>query len=164
MAVVLHELTKPALWLRIFFRVPVWFFRLGLGFLFAGKFILLEHIGRKSGITRYHCVEVIERRDLHVAPHFTIVSGYGERSQWYRNIKATPTIQVHTGRGRSPYRAEFVSPSEGADLMAAYAEAHPKLAKELMMVCGAEVDGSETDYREVAEKRLRFLRLSPAAG
>jgi hypothetical protein len=30
-----------------------------------------------------------------------------------------------------------------------------------MEVCGAHIDGTESDYREVAEKRLRFVRLVP---
>jgi hypothetical protein len=30
-----------------------------------------------------------------------------------------------------------------------------------MELCGAHIDGTEADYREVAEKRLRFIRLEP---
>jgi hypothetical protein len=33
------------------------------------------------------------------------------------------------------------------------------MAPKLMKLCGAHVDGTEADYREVAVKRLRFVRL-----
>ena len=33
------------------------------------------------------------------------------------------------------------------------------MAPKLMKLCGAHIDGTEADYREVAVKRLRFVRL-----
>jgi len=30
-----------------------------------------------------------------------------------------------------------------------------------LKLCGAHMDGTEADYREVAVKRLRFVRLEP---
>ena len=44
-----------------------------------------------------------------------------------------------------------------------YVRRYPKIAPNLMKLCGAHIDGSEADYREVAEKRLRFVRLQPRA-
>jgi deazaflavin-dependent oxidoreductase (nitroreductase family) len=142
----------------------VYFFRAGLGFLFGGRIILLEHVGRKSGLTRYSCVEVVDRDANDDA--LTIVSGYGEHAQWYRNLRARPDIEIRTGRGRRAVRANLLSPEEGAGVMADYARRYPKMAPKLMKLCGAHVDGTEADYREVAVKRLRFVRLEPgeAAG
>jgi hypothetical protein len=57
----------------------------------------------------------------------------------------------------------LLSPEEGADVMADYARRYPKIAPKLMKLCGAHIDGTEADYREVAAKRLRFVRLEPRA-
>jgi deazaflavin-dependent oxidoreductase (nitroreductase family) len=147
----------PSAVMRWLFRLPVYFFRAGLGFLFGSRIAMLEHVGRKSGRIRYTCVEVVDR-DGDV---LVIVSGFGEGSQWYRNLVAHPAIHVRVGRQRRAVSAELVSPAAGADIMADYAQRYPKLAPKLMEVCGAHIDGTESDYREVAEKRLRFVRLVP---
>lgn len=148
----------PSAFVRWLFRLPVYFFRAGFGFLFGGRVILLEHVGRKSGLTRYSCVEVVDRNASGSA--LTIVSGYGEQSQWYRNLRAQPNIVIRTARGRRAIRARFLSKAEGADLMADYARRYPRMAPKLMKLCGARIDGTEADYREVAEKRLRFIQLA----
>ena len=164
MAVRFDPPEPPNALVRWLFRLPVYFFRAGLGFLFGGRIILLEHVGRKSGLTRYSCVEVVDR-DAGGAS-LTIVSGYGEHAQWYRNLRAHPDIEIRTGGGRRAVRAKLLSPEEGADVMAGYARRYPKMAPKLMKLCGAHIDGTEADYREVAVKRLRFVRLEPgeAAG
>ena len=35
--------------LRLDFRVPVYFYRFGLGWLLGGWFVLINHLGRKTG-------------------------------------------------------------------------------------------------------------------
>ena len=159
MAVRFDPPEPPNAFIRWLFRVPVYFFRAGLGFLFGSRIILLEHRGRKSGLTRYSCVEVVGRD----APGttLTIVSGYGEHAQWYRNLRAHPDIEVRTNRGRRAVHAKLMSPAEGADAMMDYARRYPKMALQLMKLCGAHVDGTEADYREVAVERLRFVQLEP---
>ena len=152
----------PNAFVRWLFRVPVYFFRARLGFLFGGRIILLEHVGRKSGLTRYSCVEVVDRDANDDA--LTIVSGYGEHAQWYRNLRARPDIDMRIGTHRRPVQAKLLSPEEGAGVMADYARRYPKMAPNLMKLCGAHMDGTEADYREVAVKRLRFVRLEPREG
>ena len=72
---------------RVLVRAPIWLYRFHLGFLFGRRMLLLEHLGRKSGARRYAVLEVVDhpRTDEYV-----IVSGFGERSQWYRNVVANP--------------------------------------------------------------------------
>jgi deazaflavin-dependent oxidoreductase (nitroreductase family) len=151
----------PNAFIRWLFRVPVYLYRAGLGFLFGGRIILLEHIGRTSGLKRYACVEAVDR-DAEDGS-LTIVSGYGVHAQWYRNLVAHPDIDVRVGRTRRAVHAKLLSPADGADAMADYARHHPKMAPGLMKLCGAHIDGTEADYREVAEKRLRFVRLERLA-
>lgn len=157
MAVRFDAPEPPNAFVRWLFRAPVHLYRAGLGFVFGGRVILLEHIGRKSGLVRYACVEVVERDSSDGS--LVIVSGYGANSQWYRNLVARPDIEIRIGRARRAVRAELLSPAEGADVMVDYVRRYPRLAPNLMKLCGAHIDGSEADYREVAEQRLRFIRL-----
>lgn len=157
MTVRLDPPKPPSAFVRWLFRVPVCFFRAGLGWLFGSRIILLEHVGRKSGLTRYGCVEVVDRDSDRGT--LTIVSGYGVAAQWYKNLRVQPDIEIRTNRGRRAVHAQLLSPEEGAEAMVSYARRNPKMAPQLMKLCGAHIDGSEDDYREVAVERLRFIQL-----
>jgi deazaflavin-dependent oxidoreductase (nitroreductase family) len=78
-------------YLNKFFMVPV--FRLGLGWLFCnpliGYIMVLKPIGRKTGKTYY----VPTNYAIHQGKVYC-VSGGRKSSDWYRNLKATPEIDV----------------------------------------------------------------------
>lgn len=38
--------------LRLAARLPLWLYRAGLGWLLSNRFLMLTHIGRKSGLPR----------------------------------------------------------------------------------------------------------------
>ncbi|NLG48405.1 nitroreductase family deazaflavin-dependent oxidoreductase, partial [Gordonia sp. (in: high G+C Gram-positive bacteria)] len=88
-----------ALQTRWFVRSPIPLFRAGLGFLFGGRLLLLEHTGRKSGELRYVALEKVDRP---AKDRIIIASGFGEKAQWYRNLQADPRCRVWIGftRGR----------------------------------------------------------------
>src|ERR1051326_5078584 len=74
-------------------RAPVWLYRARLGVLVGPRFLMLEHTGRKSGTRRYVVLEVVE----HPSPGtYLVVSGFGDRAQWFRNIRANPQVRVRT--------------------------------------------------------------------
>lgn len=105
-------------------RAPIGLFRAGLGFLFGGRLILLEHIGRTSGLTRYVVLEVVARP----APgSFVVASGFGTRAQWYQNVVAHPTVRVRwSARPAAAAVATPVAAADAASIIAAYAEQHPR--------------------------------------
>ena len=87
----------PPLMRRIFwflnryFMVPM--MRLGFGPLFGNPFtgyiMVLKAIGRKSGKLRYAPVNyAIHKGNVYC------ISGGRESSDWYRNVRATPEIEV----------------------------------------------------------------------
>lgn len=78
---------------RWLMRLPIPMYRAGLGRLLGSRFVMIEHLGRKSGEPRYAVVEIVERegRALRVA------SGFGTRAQWYRNLRANGVAYLSTG-------------------------------------------------------------------
>ena len=66
---------------RWFVRAPIWLFRVRLGFLFGHRLLMLEHVGRKSGLARYVALEVVAR----VGDEYTVT--------------ATPTPRRASGHG-----------------------------------------------------------------
>jgi len=110
-------------------RAPVVLFRCGLGFLFAGRLVMVMHRGRRSGQRRYVVLEVVDRPSRDVV---VIASGFGERAQWYRNLEADPRCLVSVG-GRSDVAAvaRLLPDDESAAALERYAARYPRSWKEL---------------------------------
>ncbi len=110
-------------------RTPIWLYRMRLGFLLGHRMLLLEHVGRRSGQRRYAVLEVVERSG---ADTYVIVSGFGERAQWYRNVKANPHVRVSVGfRCRTPAVADQLSHQAAAETLDRYARHHPRAWRHL---------------------------------
>lgn len=110
-------------------RMPIYCYRAGLGFLFGSRLLMLEHIGRTSGVRRYVVLEVVERPSLDT---YVIVSGFGRRAQWYRNIEAHPEVRVSCGvRRNAPATAVPLSDDDAAAALGRYAAAHPRAWRNL---------------------------------
>ncbi len=88
-----------------YFMVPM--FRLGMGpFVgtpFSGYVMVLKTIGKKSGKTRYSPVNyAIENGNVYC------IAGFGKVSDWYRNVRAHPDVEVMLPGGTIAGTAEEV--------------------------------------------------------
>lgn len=138
----IDELAGRALRTRWFVRAPIKLYRARLGFLLGHRMLMLEHTGRTSGLSRQVVLEVVERP---AADTYVIVSGFGERAQWYRNILAEPAVHVSVGARRHvPARATPMTAAESAAVLARYATERPQTWKRLKgsieAAVGAPVD------------------------
>lgn len=109
---------------RWLMRAPVWLYRARLGILAGPRFVMLEHTGRKSGARRYVVLEVVGRR-----PPATclVVSGFGERAQWFRNIRADSRVRVYIlSRAPAAGIARILPRAEAGAALAAYSARHPR--------------------------------------
>lgn len=87
----LAEAGADLLRVRWFVRALIWLYRARLGAIFGGRLLMLEPRGRRFGKRHYVVLEVVEypRPDSYV-----VVSGFGRKAQWYRNIEADPEVRV----------------------------------------------------------------------
>ena len=109
---------------RLLFRLPVWFYRLGLGWLLGERFLLIHHVGRKSGRPYQTVVEVV--RKVAGADLYVVASGYGAGADWYQNLRHNPDVTIQVGRRRLMAHAMFLSPEESGAEMVDYARRNPK--------------------------------------
>ena len=93
-------------------RAPIALFRAGFGFLFGGRLMMLEHVGRTSGEPRYIVLEVLTRPNSN---EMVIASGLGRQSQWFQNIVANPNCHLSIG-ARRVLATAAVLPVAGAAL------------------------------------------------
>lgn len=160
MAVQTHKPKLPSGLSRLLFRLPIYLYKLRLGWLLGGRFLLLNHIGRKSGQPRQAVVEVV-RHDP-ASDTYIIASGFGEKAQWFQNLMQTPDVTIQVGRRKLAVHARRLSPDESADEMAGYARRNGRAARSLSGFMGFEVDGSEEGYRQLGGQ-LPFVALEKRA-
>jgi deazaflavin-dependent oxidoreductase (nitroreductase family) len=141
--------------------MPIRLYRLGLGWLFGRRLLLLNHIGRVSGKPRQVVLEVVAHNPADGS--YVVASGWGPTAAWYRNILHTPNVTIQVGTRTMPMKAVPLSRDEGAGIFADYASRHRMAAKYLLpRLMGFSVDGSDADFRAVGE-RMPFVRFVPAA-
>lgn len=155
-----RKVQPPAGLRRMLFRLPLGLYRLGLGWMFGHRLLVLHHVGRVSGRPRRVLLEVVARdRD----GSYIVASGWGPDAAWYRNVRQAPEVTVQVGRRMIPATGQTIPPETGAEIFALYAARHRRVARWLLpRLMGYSVDGSEADFRAIGQ-RIPFLRLVPRA-
>lgn len=136
-------------------RAPIVVFRLGLGGLFAHRLVMVDHLGRRSGKVR----QVVLERVAQHGPATVVVAGYGNSSQWLRNVAADPRVRLWRGSRRPvAARAEILTTEESARVLETYRRDHPVAARGLAASFGINWDaGAE---QELAQE-LPAVRFTP---
>ncbi|MCD6400518.1 MAG: nitroreductase family deazaflavin-dependent oxidoreductase [Anaerolineales bacterium] len=154
------KISPPKGLMRLFLRFPIILYRIGLGGLLGKRFLLLNHIGRKTGLPRQAVLEVV--RYDRISGAYIIVSGFGPKSQWRKNLLQHPEVTIQVGRRKIPVRAECLTSAQCGEEMVRYARRYPKAARSLSKIMGFQIDGSEEAYQKVGEQ-LQFFALIPRA-
>ena len=140
---------KPAGLTRLFLRLPIWLYRWRLGWLLGGRFVMIRHTGRKSGLPRDTVIELV-----HYAPEtntYYIASGWGEKADWFRNIQKTPKVLLFTRNKRLTAVTHRLAPAEAAEILARYATLHPASFRQLSkMMIGETLTDTAADCQRLA--------------
>ncbi len=129
--------------------LPVWLFRIRLGFLAGKGFICIVHEGRTSGTIYFTPVEVIYRD--RTANEYYAVSARGKRSDWYRNVKKYPATAVYIGSRRRQVNQRIVPFDEAIAAMQIYEQKHPKAAAAMLELAGVGGDSGTLAWRSAME-------------
>jgi deazaflavin-dependent oxidoreductase (nitroreductase family) len=149
--------------MRWTFRLPILLYRLHLGWLLGERFLMLTHIGRRSGKRRRVVVEVVDHDKA--TDTYYVASGWGEKSDWFRNIQKNPEAAVHVGRRHLATLAERLSADDAAKRLVTYALEHPFAFGELsLFMAGERLNATPDDARRLAGKiPLVALRPKPSS-
>jgi hypothetical protein len=79
-----------------------------------------------------------------------VLSAWGEKAGWYRNIEAVPALEVRTGSQRYVPEQRFLVPEENHAIISDYGQRHPLAFRAFVRVFGYPLDGTEAARREVA--------------
>jgi len=144
---------------RFLYRLPLWIYRLGLGGFLGKRFIRIFHRGRISGETREAVVEIV-RFEPESGTAVTI-SAWGDRADWFRNIRKNPLVEAQIGWHRYAAEAVILTEDQRVTEFINYARIHPVTAVRLPGLVGHELDGNEDDFIAFA-KKVEMVAVKPA--
>jgi deazaflavin-dependent oxidoreductase (nitroreductase family) len=150
--------------LRRLLAAPIRLYHWRLGWLLGRRFLLLRHVGRRTGLRRETVLEVMEYR--RVGPELVVMSAFGPGAGWLRNLAAHPHPEVVVGRRRFVAAYRLLGAEEAIGVVAGY-ERHNRFATPIIRLVlsrflGWRYRSSERDRRRlVAQLPLIAFRPQP---
>ncbi len=129
------------------FKIPVLYYRLGLGGMLGKRFLLLTSTGRKTGKPRHTPLEYtynLQDDCYRVAP------GWGGNTDWYKNIRKNPNVIVQVGKRKFIAVAKPAPDEEAAEFMQTVSRRHPEMDKVWNRWSDKPVDGTWESYVHAA--------------
>jgi deazaflavin-dependent oxidoreductase (nitroreductase family) len=148
---------NPPAFISLFFKTPLILYRLGLGWMLGKRFMLLTHVGRRSGKV-YRTVLAVVGFDPKTR-EIRAVSPWSS-SNWFRNIQATPALEVQTAGVRYAPAQRFLSPEEIAALFVEFRREHPVFSRMIARIPGWKIDSTYDEFLELA-RTLRGVAFMP---
>jgi deazaflavin-dependent oxidoreductase (nitroreductase family) len=132
-------------------RAPVLLYEWHLGWLLGRRFLLLCHVGRRSGHRYRTVLEVVG--SVAESGETVVVSGFGRSADWYRNVRVSPTVEVTVGRQRFRAVHRELAEPEALAVLTAYERRNrwirPVLRRVLGRLVGWPYDGSDEARRRL---------------
>ncbi len=148
----------PGPFFRYLFKVPILFYRLGLGHWVGPHFLLLTTRGRKTGKTRYTPLEF----DVDQATGaYVVMAGWGGKTDWFRNALAQPQVTIQIGRDTFRVVAESLPDEEVARRLMEIVRRAPRMRAVFQRWTDQPLDDSLESYTYAA-RFFPTLALKPA--
>jgi len=141
----------PGRVLRWLLRAPVALYSAHAGWLLGHRFLLLRHRGRSSHRLHSTVLEVLAWRPA--AREAVVLSGFGHRAQWYRNLLAGQAVEVQIARLRFAPDVRPLDDDEAVGVLADY-ERRNRLAAPLVRAVLSRLAGFGYDGSDAARRRL----------
>jgi deazaflavin-dependent oxidoreductase (nitroreductase family) len=106
------------------FRIPLPLYRVGLGWLLGHTFLLLTHVGRKTG--RSHAMAAMVLGYEPATQQAVICSAWGPKADWVRNLRAGPAKRVQIGRESFTPEHRFLTEDDAFAVAVEFRRRHPR--------------------------------------
>jgi deazaflavin-dependent oxidoreductase (nitroreductase family) len=107
--------------------------------------MFLTTIGRKTGKPHSVVVDVVK----HDKDIYFINSGWGLKSDWFRNLIANPNVQVQVSRRKFRGKAVVLPSEEAGDILVEFISQHPNYVRLMMKIIGLEIKFNEEEIRSL---------------
>jgi deazaflavin-dependent oxidoreductase (nitroreductase family) len=139
------------------FKIPILYYKLGLGWMIGKRFLLLTTTGRKSGKLRYTPLEYVHNPE---EGWYRVAPGWGGNTDWYKNVLHDPHVSVQVGRRKFNAIVETAPAEEAAEFMMTVSRRHPSMDKIWNRWSDKPLDGTRESYIHAA-RFFPSVRLRP---
>jgi deazaflavin-dependent oxidoreductase (nitroreductase family) len=140
-------------------RVPRPLYHRGWGWMLDHTFLLIAHQGRKTG-KRRETVAMALAYDPDTR-EAVVFSAWGPNTEWIRNLRAHPALQIQIGREAYVPEHRFLSEDESVAVVREFQRRHPWRTRLFSGILGWGELSSETAVREFVRSRP-FVSFRPA--
>ncbi|GAA4286865.1 nitroreductase family deazaflavin-dependent oxidoreductase [Georgenia daeguensis] len=143
------------------FRLPLNAYRHDAGWLLGRTFLRLTHVGRRSGRPHEAVAMVLHVDDATVEAF--ICAGWGKETDWVKNLRAGPALNVQIGRQSFHPHHRFLTDDEAFEVVVRFRREHPYRVRLFEAVLGWGDLNDDATVREFIRTHP-FVGLRPAAG
>jgi deazaflavin-dependent oxidoreductase (nitroreductase family) len=129
------------------FKLPLFLYRLRLGWMLGNRFMQITHVGRRSGRT-YRTVLAVLRFDEKTKEIYAVSAWKG--SDWYYNIQSSPALQVETGFVHYVPTQRTLSAEEITATFMEYRRQHPIFSRMICRIPGWKWDSTYDEFLMLA--------------
>jgi deazaflavin-dependent oxidoreductase (nitroreductase family) len=141
------------------FRLPLPLYQRGWGWLLGHMFLTVTHAGRKTGKPRETVAMTLTYDpQTHEA---VICSGWGQNTDWIRNIRARPALRIQIGRESYTPEQRFLSEDESVAVAVEFRRQHPRRLRLIARILGWGDLSSDTAVRDFVRSHP-FVSFRPA--
>jgi deazaflavin-dependent oxidoreductase (nitroreductase family) len=117
-----------------FFRLPLKAYEHNAGPAVGRTFLAFTHVGRRTG-RPHRTVAMVLRHDA-ATGEAVIVSAWGPQTDWYRNLRAHPAVQVQLGGRTFVPEQRFLGEEESFEAAVQFRREHPHRLRFFSSVLG----------------------------
>ena len=139
-------------------RLPRPLYHHGWGWVLDHTFLLIAHQGRKTG-KRHETVAMALTYDPDTR-ETVVCSAWGPNTEWIRNLRSRPALQIQIGRESYVPEQRFLSEDESVAVAAEFQRRHPWRVRLFAAILGWGDLSSETAVREFVRTRP-FVAFRP---
>jgi deazaflavin-dependent oxidoreductase (nitroreductase family) len=143
------------------FRMPLPFYRAGFGRLLGHVFLLVTHAGRKTG-RPYATAAMVLAHDRG-SGEVVVCSVWGPQTDWIRNLRARPALEVRIGRDSFVPQQRFLTTDESFAVAKDFRRRHRWRLRLISRVLGLADLRSDAAVREFVSTRP-FVAFRPVPG
>jgi deazaflavin-dependent oxidoreductase (nitroreductase family) len=137
-------------------QAPAYLYHWHLGILLGRRFLLLDHVGRRTSKLHHTVLEVLDyRREISEA---VVMSGFGWNSDWLRNIEANHAEEITLASHHFAAIHRFLGEQEAVKVMECYERRNRFILPIVRLVLGRLMG---TGYNSSEADRRRLVTVLP---
>ena len=144
---------------RLVFRTPLALYRIGLGGVLGHEFVVLTHVGRRTGHVHETVLKVL-RYDA-ITQESVVASAWGTQADWYLNLQVHPALAVRTAGAWYVPAARTLPPGEAFEVFADWTHRQHWFAELMLGQIGLSWDVSEAEQHAIVAG-FPFIGFRPA--